>query len=40
MKCNRAALALANTAKENEETVVWLEECPSFLFPIVKHDIQ
>ena len=40
MKCNRAALALANAAKENKEAVVCLEECPSFLFPIVQHDIQ
>ena len=40
MKCNRAALALANAAKENEEVIVWLEECPSFLFLIIQHDIQ
>ena len=35
MKCNRVALALANAAKENEEAIVWLEECLSFLFLIV-----
>ena len=35
LKCNRAALALASVVKENEEAIVWLEECPSFFFPIV-----
>ena len=40
MKCNRAALTLANATKENEEVIFWIEECPSFLFPIVQHDIQ
>ena len=35
MKCNCVALALANAAKENEEAIVWLEECLSFLFPIL-----
>ena len=33
LRCNRVALALASAAKENEEVIVWLEECPSFLFP-------
>ena len=37
--CNRATLALASAAKENEEVIVWLEECPSFLFPIVQSDL-
>ncbi|XP_075654704.1 uncharacterized protein LOC142624852 [Castanea sativa] len=40
LKCNRAALALASVAKENEEAIVWIEECPSFLFPIVQLDIE
>ncbi|XP_075665728.1 uncharacterized protein LOC142635465 [Castanea sativa] len=40
LKCNRAALTLASVAKENEKTIVWIEECPSFLFPIVQHDIE
>ena len=40
LRCNRAALALANAAKEKEEVIVWLEECPSFLFPIVQHDLH
>ena len=35
LRCNRAVLALANAAKKKEEVIVWLEECPSFLFPIV-----
>ena len=38
LRCNRAALVLASAAKENEEVIVWLEECPSFLFPIMQHD--
>ena len=37
--CNHAALALASAAKENEEAIVWLEEFPSFLFPIVQSDL-
>ena len=37
MRCNRAALALSNASKEKEEAIVWLEEYPSFLFPIIQH---
>ena len=33
--CNRVALALTNFSKEKNEQSVWLEDCPSFLFPIV-----
>ena len=40
LRCNRVALALANVAKEKEEVMIWLEECPSFLFPIVQSDLQ
>ncbi|KAL0013847.1 hypothetical protein SO802_000916 [Lithocarpus litseifolius] len=40
LRCNRAALALANAAKEKEEVIVLLEECPSFFFPIVQSDIH
>ena len=40
LKCNRVALALDSVAKENEKTIIWLEECRSFLFPIVQHDIN
>ena len=40
LRCNRAALALANIVKKKEEVIVWLEECPSFLFPIVQSDLQ
>jgi len=40
LRCNRATLALANAAKEKEEVIVWLEECPSFLFLIVQSDIH
>ena len=40
LRCNRAALALANVAKEKEEVMIWLEECPYFLFPIVQSDLQ
>ena len=40
LRCNRAALALVNAAKEKEEAIVWLEECPSFLFSIVQSDIH
>ena len=40
LRCNRAALALANAAKGKEEVIVWLEKCPSFLFPIVQSDIH
>ena len=36
LRCNHAALALASAAKEKEEAIVWLEECSSFLFPIVQ----
>ena len=39
LRCNRAALDLANVAKEKEEVIFWFEECPSFLFPIVQSDI-
>ena len=39
LPCNRAALVLASAAKEDEEVIVWLEECPSFLFPIVQYDL-
>ena len=27
LRCNRAALALANIVKKKEEVIVWLEEC-------------
>ena len=37
LRCNRAALALSNASKEKEEAIVWLEEYPSFLFPIIEH---
>ena len=40
LRCNRAALTKASVAKEKEEIIVWLEECPSFLFPIVQHDLH
>ncbi|KAL0013241.1 hypothetical protein SO802_000310 [Lithocarpus litseifolius] len=40
LKCNRVALALASVAKENEEAIVRIEECLSFLFLIVQHDIE
>ena len=41
LKCKCAALAaLVSAAKENEEAIVWLEECLSFLFPIIQHDIN
>ena len=33
--CNRATSALASFAKENEDIIVWLEEYPFFLFPVV-----
>ena len=39
LRCNRAALALANAAKEKEEVMIWLEECLSFLFPIVQSNL-
>ena len=39
LRCNHVALALASAAKENEKVIVWLEECPSFLFPIVQSDL-
>ena len=38
--CNCAALALASFSKEKEVQSVWLEECPSFLFPIVSSDLD
>uniref|UniRef100_A0A2N9EM79 Reverse transcriptase zinc-binding domain-containing protein n=1 Tax=Fagus sylvatica TaxID=28930 RepID=A0A2N9EM79_FAGSY len=37
--CNSAALALASFSKENEVQSVWLEDCPSFLFPIVSSEL-
>ena len=37
LRCNHAALALSNASKEKEEAIVWLEEYPSFLFPIIQH---
>ena len=37
LQCNHAALALVSVAKEKKEVIVWLEECHSFLFPIVQH---
>ena len=37
LQCNRAALALSNVAKEKDKAIVWLEEYPSFLFPIIQH---
>ncbi len=37
--CNSAALVLASFAKENEVQSVWLEDCPSFLFPIVSSEL-
>ena len=40
LRCNRATLALANAVKEKDEDIVWLEKCPSFLFPIVQSDIH
>ena len=39
LQCNHIVLALISAAKENEEVIVWLEECPSFLFPIVQSDL-
>ena len=36
--CNRVALVLANFSKEKDEQSVWLEDCSSFLFPIVSAD--
>ena len=40
LRYNHDALVLANAAKEKEETIVWLEECPYFLFPIVQSDLH
>ena len=40
LRCNRAAIVLANAVKEKEEVIVWLEECPSFLLPIVQSDLH
>ena len=37
LRCNHAALALVSVAKEKEEVIIWLEECHSFLFPIIQH---
>ena len=39
LRCNRATLALVSAAKENEEAIIWLKECPSFFFPIVQSDL-
>ena len=39
LRCNRATLALASAAKKKEKVIVWLEECPSFLFPIVQSNL-
>ena len=30
LRCNCATLALTSVAKENEEVIIWLKECPSF----------
>ena len=40
LRCNHAALTLASAIKEKKEVIVWLEECPSFLFPIVQRDLH
>ena len=40
LHCNCAALALANATKVKEEVIIWLEECPSFLFLIVQSDLH
>ena len=39
LRYNCAALALTSAAKENEEVIAWLKECPSFLFSIVQSDL-
>ena len=31
LRCNRLALTLANIVKDNEEVIVWLEKCLSYL---------
>ena len=36
--CNRVTFSLAEFSKENDEQSVWLEDCPSFLFPTVNFD--
>uniref|UniRef100_A0A2N9GU29 RNase H type-1 domain-containing protein n=1 Tax=Fagus sylvatica TaxID=28930 RepID=A0A2N9GU29_FAGSY len=36
--CNCVAFALASFSKEKDEQIVWLEDCPPFLFPIVNLD--
>ena len=33
--CNKVAHALAGFAKEKDDLADWLEDCPSFLFPMV-----
>ena len=38
--CNHAVLALAGATKEEDKAIVWLEECPSFLFPIVQRNLH
>ena len=38
LRYNSAALTLASAAKEDEEVIIRLEKCPSFLFPIVQHN--
>ena len=40
LRCNHAVLALASAAKEEEDAIVWLEECPSFSFLIVKPNLH
>jgi hypothetical protein len=36
---NRVAFSLVEFSKKNDEQSVWLEDCPSFLFPTVNHDL-
>ena len=38
--CNRVAFSLAEFSKKNDERSVWLEDCPSFLFPTVNLDLS
>ena len=40
LHCNCAALTLVNATKVKEEVIIWLEECPSFLFLIVQSDLH
>ena len=40
LHCNCAALALVNATKVKEEIIIWLEECPTFLFLIVQSDLH